>query len=102
VGGHVGSVCGISRGKAHCWPLDIDIKSDSLVYLACSSGDVGCCGIDRAHRMHCDNIGRIGPAPTGTFDTVAIFTDHACALRSEGGTVCSGDSQLGQTDVPTK
>jgi hypothetical protein len=70
--------------------------ADVLAY----SSDEGSCSISKDHRLACIGTFRLGPPPTGTFDTVAISRGHACATRTGGGTVCWGENDDGSCNVP--
>ena len=64
------------------------------------SRDEGSCTVGKDHRLACVGTFRLGPPPTGTFDTVAISRGHACATRTGGGTVCWGENDNGECNVP--
>ena len=38
--------------------------------------------------------------PAGNFDSVAVFDDHSCAVRTGAGTECWGNNDDGQCNVP--
>ena len=69
---------------------------DVLAY----SEDEGACYVTARHQLVCVGAYRLGPTPTGQFDTVAISRGHACATRTGGGTVCWGENDDGQCNVP--
>ena len=64
------------------------------------SSDEGSCSISKDHQLACGGTFRLGPPPTGKFDTVAISRGHACATRTGGGTVCWGENDDGACNVP--
>ena len=77
----------------------VDPPSDHFITLSC--GDVQCCGITAKHSVACwGPPGRLREPPAGTFDSVAVFEDHSCAVRSGGGTECWGNNDDGQCNVP--
>jgi hypothetical protein len=69
---------------------------DELAY----SSDEGSCSVNKDHQLACTGTFRLGPPPTGKFDTVAISRGHACATRTGGGTVCWGENDDGACNVP--
>jgi hypothetical protein len=71
-------------------------REDVLAY----SEDEGACYVTARHQLVCVGAYRLGPAPAGQFDTVAISRGHACATRTGGGTVCWGENDDGQCNVP--
>ena len=40
------------------------------------------------------------PAPSGTFDSVAVGSSNVCALRTDGVVVCLGSDFFGQSTPP--
>jgi hypothetical protein len=64
------------------------------------STDEGTCTIAMDHQLACTDTVRLGPTPTGRFDAVAIMRGHACATRSAGGTICWGENDAGECNVP--
>jgi Regulator of chromosome condensation (RCC1) repeat len=64
------------------------------------TSDEGTCTITKDHQLACDGTERLGPTPTGRFDTVAMMRGHACATRTGGGTICWGENDGGECNVP--
>ncbi|HWU90852.1 MAG TPA: hypothetical protein VN253_26485 [Kofleriaceae bacterium] len=71
-------------------------REDVLAY----SEDEGACHVTARHQLACVGTYRLGPAPAGQFDTVAISRGHACATRTGGGTVCWAENDDGECNVP--
>jgi hypothetical protein len=94
---HTGG-CGLTVDGASVCFGDSPPKPPPLDVLAYSR-DVGSCAVDKNHHLACDDP-RLGQAPAGTFDTVAMSRGHACASRTNGGTVCWGENDFGECNVP--
>ena len=63
-------------------------------------GKGGTCAIDKARHLTCTTQWRMGEPPTGEFETVAVGSGFACAVRVGGGTVCWGENDDGECNVP--
>jgi hypothetical protein len=72
--------------------------SDALA--SSDGGKSGGCTIDKAHHLTCTTRWRMGEPPAGTFETVAVGGGFACAVRVGGGTVCWGENDDGECNVP--
>jgi len=97
---HTGACGRTVEGKPLCFgeyppelpPADVLAWSDS--------GKSGACTIDKAHHLTCTTAWRMGAPPEGTFETVAVGSGFACAVRVGGGTVCWGENDDGECNVP--
>lgn len=93
--------CSIARdGKVTCWgPHAAAPPTSRLVSLSCERAQ--CCGVTDTHDLACwgPRDGLREP-PAGKFDSVAVLGDHRCAVRAGGGTVCWGNNDDGQCNVP--
>lgn len=97
-----GGACGrTTEGAAPCFGDSPPALPPANV-LAYSSDKGGTCTIDAAHHLTCTGTELFGPTPTGSFDTVAIARGHACAVRTGGGTVCWGENDDGECNVPQR
>jgi hypothetical protein len=93
--------CSIARdGKVSCWGKGA-VAPPSRRFISLSCARAQCCGITDTHDVSC-----WGPPddrrepPPGKFDRVAVFDDHSCAVRAGGGTLCWGNNDDGQCNVP--
>ncbi|HVZ36352.1 MAG TPA: hypothetical protein VG963_28180, partial [Polyangiaceae bacterium] len=79
--------CGLrSDGQVLCWGDNEATSMQSVPsdkFRAVSTGEFGTCGLLSDGEVKCWGYGSEGVlnTPTGTFDTIAAFTDYACALR---------------------
>jgi hypothetical protein len=95
---HTGGCARTVEGATQCFgesPPSLP-PADVLSY----SSDEASCTVSKDHHLTCTNAYRLGPPPTGTFDAVATSRGHACATRSGGGTVCWGENDGGECNVP--
>lgn len=90
--------CGIAvDGTAACWPNAHAPAGTKLASISCARGE--CCELGDDHHVTCQSD-RFGPVPAGTFDAVEAFVGHACATRTNGGTICWGENDAGECNVP--
>ncbi len=96
-----GDACSLARdGKVTCWgKAAVQPPGSRLISLSCARAQ--CCGITDAHDVACwGPPEQLRDPPAGKFDSVAVFADHGCAVRAGGGTVCWGNNDDGQCNVP--
>ncbi|MEO8553718.1 MAG: hypothetical protein ABI678_27280, partial [Kofleriaceae bacterium] len=97
-----GGACGrTTEGATPCFGASPPVLPPAGV-LAYSSDKGGTCTIDLSHHLTCTNTEQLGSTPTGSFDTVAIARGHACAVRTGGGTICWGENDAGECNVPQR
>lgn len=97
---HTGACGRTTDGKKLCFgqdPPDL-APADALAWS--DGGKSGACTIDKAHHLTCTTKWRMGEPPTGAFETVAVGSGFACAVRVGGGTVCWGENDDGECNVP--
>lgn len=97
---HTGACGRTTDGKPLCfgeYPPEL-APAGALAWSASSKS--GACTIDQAHHLTCTTAWRMGEPPAGTFETVAVGSGFACAVRVGGGTVCWGENDDGACNVP--
>lgn len=85
--------CGLrSDGRVLCWGDSGADGVPSDTFRALSTGEFGTCGLLSDGEVKCWGYGSEGVlnTPSGTFDTIAAYTDYACALHDHVPT-CWGD-----------
>jgi len=93
--------CSIARdGKVTCWGNHAVVPPTTrMISLSCARQQ--CCGITDAHDVACwGPPEELREPPAGKFESVAVFGDHSCAAQAGGGTVCWGNNDDGQCNVP--
>ena len=97
---HTGGCGRTVDGKAVCFGTDPPELPPADALASSDSGKSGACTIDKAHHLTCTTKWRMGEPPTGQFETVAVGAGFACAVRVGGGTVCWGENDDGECNVP--
>lgn len=96
---HTGACGRTVDGKALCFgEYPPELPPDDA--LAASGTKSGTCTIDKAHHLSCTTAWRMGDPPNGEYETVAVGGGFACAVRVGGGTVCWGENDDGECNVP--
>ena len=93
--------CGLAMdGMIRCWGDEDLGRPPAGMYTQLSCGDRGsCCALSESGSLAC--FGEpLAAAPRGDFIRVAVMRGHACAVRRTGGTICWGDNDDGQCNVP--
>ena len=100
VAGDVGGICGLTTdGAVRCRPESKHGRALPAVVAFSCSWKSTCCGITKDHQLACTNA-MLGPPPTGSFERVAVLGQRACAVRTDGGTICWGENDDGGCNVP--
>lgn len=95
----VASGCALTTdGAIRCWPASKHDRPLPAAVTQFSCSHPICCGIAADHHIVC-NTGWLGPPPAGTFDSVTVMGNHACAVRTNGGTICWGENDDGACNV---
>lgn len=92
--------CGITtEGGLQCWGGGVAPLEGDFVQVVTHAS--GVCTLDRAGVIACHDGSQQRYVPMeGTFEALALGSDHVCGLRADGSVLCESQNSLGRLPPP--